>query len=92
MTGNGTAYTSTFQALPLQKGMRMFANEACASMGYGLPAAIGAALAGGGREVLCITGDGSLQMNIQEVLQSFHLSLHLLILYSKQMHMRLQIQ
>ena len=45
----------------------MFANEACASMGYGLPAAIGAARAGGGREVLCLTGDGSLQMNIQEL-------------------------
>ncbi len=67
VTGNGTAYTSTFQAIPLKTGMRMFANAACASMGYGLPAAIGAALAGGGREVLCLTGDGSLQMNLQEL-------------------------
>ena len=67
VTGNGIAYTSTFQAIHIHPGMRMFANEACASMGYGLPAAIGAALAGGGREVLCITGDGSLQMNIQEL-------------------------
>ena len=67
VTGNGTAYTSTFQAIPIRPGMRMFANAACASMGYGLPAAIGAALAGGGREVLCLTGDGSLQMNIQEL-------------------------
>ena len=67
VTGNGTAYTSTFQAIPLQKGMRMFANEGCASMGYGLPAAIGAALAEKDREVLCVTGDGSLQMNIQEL-------------------------
>lgn len=67
VTGNGTAYTSTFQAMPLKKGMRMFANQGCASMGYGLPAAIGAAFAGNGREVLCLTGDGSLQMNIQEL-------------------------
>ncbi|MBQ4336770.1 MAG: thiamine pyrophosphate-binding protein [Lentisphaeria bacterium] len=67
VTGNGIAYTSTFQAIPLKPGMRLFANEACASMGYGLPAAIGASLAGNGREVLCITGDGSLQMNIQEL-------------------------
>ena len=67
VTGNGTAYTSTFQVLPVKRGMRVFANEGCASMGYGLPAAIGAALAGGGREVLCLTGDGSLQMNIQEL-------------------------
>ncbi len=67
VTGNGTAYTSTFQAISVKPAMRMFANAACASMGYGLPAAIGAALAGGGREVLCLTGDGSLQMNIQEL-------------------------
>lgn len=67
VTGNGIAYTSTFQALPVKAGMRVFANEACASMGYGLPAAIGAALAGNGREVICMTGDGSLQMNIQEL-------------------------
>lgn len=67
VTGNGTAYTSTFQAITLRKGMRMFSNEGCASMGYGLPAAIGAAFAGNGREVLCITGDGSIQMNLQEL-------------------------
>lgn len=67
VTGNGTAYTSTFQALPVRAGMRVFANVGCASMGYGLPAAIGAALAGGGRETICLTGDGSLQMNLQEL-------------------------
>ena len=55
----------------------MFANEACASMGYGLPAAIGAAFAAevqGSRfkaqsegTVVCFEGDGSIQMNIQEL-------------------------
>jgi acetolactate synthase-1/2/3 large subunit len=46
----------------------MFSNEACASMGYGLPAAIGAAFAGGlDRTVVCFEGDGSIQMNIQEL-------------------------
>lgn len=67
VTGNGVAYTSTFQALPVPDGTRVFANEACASMGYGLPAAIGAAFAGNGREVICLTGDGSVQMNLQEL-------------------------
>lgn len=67
VTGNGTAYTSTFQAMPLKRGMRLFANQGCASMGYDLPASIGAALAGGGRRVLCVTGDGSIQMNLQEL-------------------------
>ena len=68
VTANGIAYTSTFQAIPIRKGMRMFANEACASMGYGLPAAIGAAFAGGDdRCVVCLEGDGSIQMNLQEL-------------------------
>ena len=68
VTANGIAYTSTFQAVPVRADMRMFSNEACASMGYGLPAAIGAAFAfGGARETVCLEGDGSLQMNIQEL-------------------------
>ena len=68
VTSNGIAYTSTFQAIPIRKGMRMFSNEACASMGYGLPAAIGAAFAGGeSRHVVCFEGDGSIQMNLQEL-------------------------
>lgn len=66
VTANGVAYTSTFQAVPIKKGMRMFSNEACASMGYGLPAAIGAAFACRG-EVVCLEGDGSIQMNLQEL-------------------------
>jgi acetolactate synthase-1/2/3 large subunit len=67
VTGNGIAYTSTFQAIKLKPNQRMFANVGCASMGYDLPAAIGAAFAGGGREVICMAGDGSIQMNIQEL-------------------------
>ena len=68
VTSNGVAYTSTFQSIPIRKDMRMFSNEACASMGYGLPAAIGAAFAGGqDRTVVCLEGDGSIQMNLQEL-------------------------
>ncbi len=80
VTGNGTAYTSTFQALPVKRGMRVFANEGCAAMGYDLPAAIGAALAGGGRPVICITGDGSIQMNLQELQTVINYALPLKIL------------
>lgn len=67
VTGNGTAYTSTYQSIRVKKNMRVFANQGCASMGYGLPAAIGAALADRRKQVVCITGDGSIQMNIQEL-------------------------
>ncbi len=42
VTGNGTAYTCTYQAMKVNKGVRVFANQGCAAMGYGLPAAIGA--------------------------------------------------
>ena len=82
VTANGVAYTSTFQSIPIRIGMRMFANEACASMGYGLPAAIGAAFAGGdGRTVVCLEGDGSIQMNLQELqtLVSYKLPIKLFV-------------
>lgn len=81
VTGNGVAYTSTFQAIPVRKNMRVFANQGCASMGYGLPAAIGAAFAGEGREVICLTGDGSLQMNLQELqtIKNYDLPLKLFV-------------
>ena len=82
VTSNGIAYTSTFQSIPVRKGMRMFSNEACASMGYGLPAAIGAAFAGGpDRTVACFEGDGSIQMNLQELqtLVTYRLPLKLFV-------------
>lgn len=67
VTGNGTAYTCTFQAMKVNKGVRVFANQGCAAMGYDLPAAIGAAVANPEGRTILVTGDGSLQMNIQEL-------------------------
>lgn len=67
VTGNGTAYTSTFQSIPLRGDMRLIANVGCAAMGWGLPAAIGAALVDRTRQVVLFTGDGSIQMNLQEL-------------------------
>jgi acetolactate synthase-1/2/3 large subunit len=65
--GNGAANVMTFQAATLQKGQRLFCNTACASMGYDLPAAVGAAVAREGKRVICLAGDGSIQLNIQEL-------------------------
>jgi len=65
-TGNGCAYTSTFQAIKIKKNQRLFANVGCAAMGYDLPAAIGACIGNKRNDVICITGDGSIQMNLQE--------------------------
>ena len=66
VTGNGTAYTCTYQAMKVNKGVRVFANQGCAAMGYGLPAAIGACVSNEKGKTVCVTGDGSIQMNIQE--------------------------
>ena len=70
--GDGTANVVTFQAAKISKGQRIFANSGNASMGYDLPAAIGAAVAREGKRVICLAGDGSLQLNIQELQTLIH--------------------
>lgn len=66
--GNASACILPFQIGSLQQNQRLFSNSGSASMGYDLPAALGAAVAGGDqRRVICFAGDGSLQMNIQEL-------------------------
>ena len=64
---NATPSICLFQTGRVKKGQRMFANSGCASMGYGLPAALGAAVAANGRMVVCLEGDGSIMMNLQEL-------------------------
>jgi acetolactate synthase I/II/III large subunit len=65
--GNGTANVVGFQTARIQKGQRLIANTGDASMGYDLPAAIGAAVARPQGRVVCLAGDGSLQLNLQEL-------------------------
>lgn len=67
VTGNGSACVIGFQAAELLTGQRLFTNSGNASMGYDLPAAIGAYLASQRRRVVCLAGDGSLMMNLQEL-------------------------
>jgi len=67
-TGNATPSIIYHQLGKVKKGQRILWNSGCASMGYGLPAAIGAAFASRKcKNVICLDGDGSLQMNIQEL-------------------------
>lgn len=75
VTGNGTASVVYFQTAIVKKGQRVIWNSGCASMGYDLPAAIGASLAIGGKKVVCLAGDGSIQMNIQELATIRHYDL-----------------
>jgi acetolactate synthase-1/2/3 large subunit len=70
--GNGTACVSSYQSLKLYQNQKVIVNSGCAAMGYDLPAAIGACIANGKKEVICVTGEGSLQMNIQELQTIIH--------------------
>lgn len=65
--GNGSACVVTFQAAKIKQGQRMFTNSGCAAMGYGFPAAVGVAVSDNSRRTICIDGDGSVMMNIQEL-------------------------
>jgi acetolactate synthase-1/2/3 large subunit len=65
--GNATSCIVPFQTMRLRKHQRLISNSGSASMGYDLPAAIGAAFARPGKRVICLAGDGSIQMNIQEL-------------------------
>ncbi len=64
--GNASACILPFQVGRIRSGQRLFSNSGSASMGYELPAAVGAAIADRNRRVICMAGDGSLQMNVQE--------------------------
>lgn len=70
--GNAAACIVPFQAARLKRGQRLFSNSGSASMGYDLPAAIGAWFGatrarGAQKRTICLAGDGSLQLNVQEL-------------------------
>lgn len=72
VTGDGTACVTSFQAMHLKKQQRLYTNSGSASMGYDLPAAIGACIASQGKSIICLAGDGSIQQNIQELATIAH--------------------
>lgn len=67
VVGNGSACVVGSHSYHIRRGQRFIINSAIASMGYDLPAAIGVCRALGDREIVCVTGDGSIQMNLQEL-------------------------
>lgn len=66
VVGNGISVVGAFQTAIIKDDQNLFQNYGCASMGYDLPASIGAWL-GKPKKVICLTGDGSIQLNIQEL-------------------------
>jgi len=66
VTSDGTAHVVPLKTINLKSNQRLFSNEGTAPMGYGLPAAIGAHY-GSNKPIICIEGDGSIMMNLQEL-------------------------
>lgn len=77
--GNGSACVISFQALKLKRGQRLYTNSGCAAMGYGFPAALGACIADKTKRIICLDGDGSIMMNLQELQTVAYHNLHLKI-------------
>ena len=67
VTGNSLDIVSLYQSFRVQRGQRVYTNINYGAMGWDLPGAIGACLASGKRTIL-VTGDGSIQLNLQELL------------------------
>ncbi len=67
VVSNGACCVVGNQVYRIQRGSRMHNNSAIASMGYGLPAAVGACISAGRKETICLEGDGSIMMNLQEL-------------------------
>lgn len=72
VVGNGSASVAGSHAFVIKPRQRFIINSGAASMGYDLPAAVGACIAAGHEEVACLTGDGSIQMNLQELQTIVH--------------------
>lgn len=67
VVSNGSACVVGSHNYVIKKDARFLINSGVASMGYGLPAAIGACVAHGKNTTICLEGDGSIMMNLQEL-------------------------
>lgn len=79
----------TAQGYPFRKPRRWLTSGGLGTMGFGLPAAIGAALALPDRRVVCISGDGSLLMNLQELATLAELNLDVTVVLMNNAHLGL---
>ncbi len=79
VTSDGSANVVTMQVLDLHGDQRLITNTGCAPMGYGLPAALGAATH---HKIVCVEGDGSLHLNIHELqtMKHYNLPIKLILL------------
>ena len=66
-TSSGTSVDIAMKVFEIKKGQRAFLSSGLASMGYDVPSSIGSCVASGSKRTVCITGDGSIAMNVQEL-------------------------
>jgi acetolactate synthase I/II/III large subunit len=95
VTADGTACVTAFQAATIQRGQRIYHNAGSAPMGYDVPAALGAAVALEGKHrVICLAGDGSIMMNLQELqtIRTLNLPVKVFILNNQGYHSIRQTQ
>ncbi len=72
LTGNGSDAVSIHHSFAVKPGQRVITNYGFGAMGWDLPAAVGACIARDGARTVVVTGDGSVQLNIQELLTIGH--------------------
>jgi acetolactate synthase-1/2/3 large subunit len=90
VTSDGSANVVTMQVMKLKGKQRLITNTGCAPMGYGMPAAIGAAATG--NSIVCIEGDGSLHLNIHELQTIKHNNLPIrMVLFNNQGYTSIKI-
>lgn len=80
-TSSGTSVDIAMKTFRIKKGQRAFLTKGLAAMGFDLPATIGSCIASGQKRTVCVTGDGSIVMNIQEleVIRRFHLPIKIFV-------------
>jgi len=72
VTDMGMSFQCVMQAFKLKEKERLLTSAGLAAMGFGLPGAIGACIGNNKKRTICITGDGGLMMNIQELQTVVH--------------------
>ena len=79
---SGSSSEITMQVFKVKEGQRIFNSPGLGSMGFGLPASIGACIASGKKRTICLVGDGGLQHNIQELelLKRYQLPIKMFVL------------
>ena len=82
VTDMGTSFTCTMQSFKTKKNQRLFTSSGIAAMGFGLPGIIGAYFADKKKIPVCVTGDGGLMFNIQELhtLKNYKIPIKLFII------------